>query len=178
MNAVVGFKAFAACGNSDEFQVVTNNCIEINCSSPLPTIALETITDDGQAFTPPSEGKSYNDDALYNTILTIPLIDIEVIVSSVGNDNITIINHAVSFNDNLCIITLTNSSTLQVGMTKITIKYEERRPNLLTVNSNGIRILENNIILKVLPDPPSVLKVDHKSAGKLNNLFVSYHQKV
>ena len=56
MNAVVDFKAFAACGNSDEFQIVANNYIEINCSSPLPTIALETITDDGQPFTPPSEG--------------------------------------------------------------------------------------------------------------------------
>ena len=101
----------------------------------------------------------------------------EVIVSSVGN-NVTIINHAVSFNDNLCIITLTNSSPLQLGMTKITIKYEERRPNLLTLNSNGIRALEKNITLKILADPPSVLKVDHKSAGKLNNLFVSHQQKV
>ena len=176
MNAVVGFKAFASCGNSDEFQVVTNNCIEINCSSPLPTIALETITDDGQAFTPPPEGKSY-DDILYNTTLTITLIDLEVIVSSVGNDSVTIINHAVSFNDNLCIITLTNSSPLQLGTTEIKIRYEERRPNLLTLNSSVIRRLEK-IILRVLPDPPSVLKLDQRSAGKLNNLFLSHQKKV
>ena len=55
MNAVLDFKAFAACG-SDQFQNVTNNYIGINCSSPLPTIALETITDDGQPFAPPPEG--------------------------------------------------------------------------------------------------------------------------
>jgi hypothetical protein len=59
MNAFVDFKAFATCSNSDEFQVITNNNIEINYSSPLPTIALETVTDDGQV-----EGKSFDANTL------------------------------------------------------------------------------------------------------------------
>ena len=66
MNAVLDFKAFATCSNINQFQEITNNCIEINCSSPLPTITLEAITDDGQAFTPSAEGKYLY--KFYNTI--------------------------------------------------------------------------------------------------------------
>ena len=104
----------------------------------------------------------------------------EVIVKSLDNNSVTNINHAVSFNYNLCIITLTNSSPLQLGTTEIKIRYEERRPNLLTCepNSSVIRRLEKIITLRVLPDPPSVLKLDQRSAGKLNNLFVSHQKKV
>ena len=103
----------------------------------------------------------------------------EVIVTSVGNHNVTNINHSLSIIDNRCIIKLSSSSSpLQVGGTKITVKYEEKRPNILTLNLVGMREVEKIITLNILPDPPSVLKLDNRSIGKLNNLFVSLHRLV
>jgi hypothetical protein len=102
-----------------------------------------------------------------------------VVVTSIGAHNVTSINHTLSINDNLCLIKLTNStSPLQVGGTRITVKYEERRPNILTLNLVGMREVEKTITLTVLPDPPAVLKLDNRSYGKLNNLYVSQQRLV
>ena len=56
MNAVVDFKAYALYSGEANHDVA-NNCIAINCSNELPSIALEAITDDGQVFTPSLSGK-------------------------------------------------------------------------------------------------------------------------
>ena len=69
MNAVVDFKAYALYADETN-HILTNNSIAIGCSSELPTIALEAITDDGRAFTPSIDGNNFNL-FLYKLIHTI-----------------------------------------------------------------------------------------------------------